>query len=219
MALILQVPDPDCQFIVEVGISSAGVGVSLSQHAVIKQKLHPCAFSSCRLTPAERINDMGNKKLLVVKLVLEEWCYWLEGAKMPFLVWIDHRNLEYIHSARILNSKQACWSLFFHRFNVTLSYGPSSCTAKPNALSCQFPETPYEKSEPSPIIPASCFIASITWEIEGRVWPAIGNKPGRSSFPPDSLFVPAPLTLEIVGVMMNVVSVHASQVGCEMEEK
>ncbi len=45
-APILQVPDPDWQFVVEVDASEIGVGAVLSQRAVSNQKLHPCAFFS-----------------------------------------------------------------------------------------------------------------------------------------------------------------------------
>lgn len=48
-----------------------------------------------------------------MKLGLEEWRHWLEGAKLPFLVWTDYKNLEYISSAERLNSRQAQWALFF----------------------------------------------------------------------------------------------------------
>lgn len=70
-------------------------------------KVHPCAFFSHRLTPSERNYDIGNKELLAVKLALEEWRHWLEGAGVPFLVWTDHKNLEYIRSAKRINSRQA----------------------------------------------------------------------------------------------------------------
>lgn len=46
-----------------------------------------------------------------VKMVLDEWRHWLEGAKEPFLVWTDHKNLEYIRTAKRLNSRQGRWSL------------------------------------------------------------------------------------------------------------
>ena len=35
---------------------------------------------------------------------------------MPFQVWTDHKNLEYLHTAKRLNSRQAQWALFFARF-------------------------------------------------------------------------------------------------------
>ena len=68
------------------------------------------------LTPPERNYDVGNRELLVVKLALEEWHHWLEGAELPFIVWTDHKNLSYIQSAKRLNSRQARWALFFGRF-------------------------------------------------------------------------------------------------------
>jgi hypothetical protein len=54
---------------------------------------------SLHLNPAERNYDVGNRELLAVKMALEEWRHWLEGAEHPFLVWTDHKNLEYLCSA------------------------------------------------------------------------------------------------------------------------
>lgn len=48
--------------------------------------------------------------------------YSLEGVTIPFLIWTDHRNLEYIWSAKWLNSRQAHWALFFGHFDFMLSY-------------------------------------------------------------------------------------------------
>ncbi len=54
------------------------------------------------------------------------------------LSWTDHKNLEYIGSAKRLSSHQACWALFFDRFDFTLSHQPGSKNIKPEALSHQF---------------------------------------------------------------------------------
>ncbi|KAF7640569.1 hypothetical protein LDENG_00034530, partial [Lucifuga dentata] len=91
---ILQMPESDRQLVVDVDASDVGVGAILSQRSAADQKLHPCAFFSRRLTPAEKNYDIGNRELLAVKLALEEWRHWLEGSKVPFLVWTDHKNLE-----------------------------------------------------------------------------------------------------------------------------
>lgn len=78
-APILQLPDPDRQFVVDVDASDTGVGAVLSQRSASDQQLHPCAFFSRRRTPAEQNYDVGNRELLAVKLALEEWRHWLEG--------------------------------------------------------------------------------------------------------------------------------------------
>ena len=77
-------------------------------------------------------------ELLVVKLALEEWRHWLEGSGVAFIVWTDHKNLEYIRTAKRLNSRQAPWTLFFSRFEFTLSYRPGSKNVKPDSLSHLF---------------------------------------------------------------------------------
>lgn len=138
-APILITPDPSRQFIVEVDASEVGVGAVLSQRSPLDNKIHPCAYFSHRLSPTERNYDIGNRELLAVRLALGEWRHWLEGSAEPFLVWTDHRNLEYIQTAKRLNSRQARWALFFGRFNFTLSYRPGSKNIKPDALSRHCP--------------------------------------------------------------------------------
>jgi hypothetical protein len=95
-APILLSPDVSEQFIVEVDASEVGVGAVLSQRSSTDGRVHPCAFYSHRLVPAERNYDVGNRELLAVRLALGEWRHWLEGSTVPFVVWTDHRNLEYI---------------------------------------------------------------------------------------------------------------------------
>ncbi|XP_070688265.1 uncharacterized protein [Pempheris klunzingeri] len=106
-APVLSVPDPQRQFVVEVDASNEGVGAILSQRSVADGRVHPCAYLSRKLSPAERNYDVGNRELLAVKTALEEWRHWLEGAEQPFLVWTDHKNLEYVRKAKRLNSRQA----------------------------------------------------------------------------------------------------------------
>ncbi len=103
-APILTLPDPKRQFIVEVDTYDVGVGAVPSQLSVSDNKLHPCAYLSRKLSPSERKYDIGNRELLAIKVALEEWRHWLEGAEQPFIVWTDHKNLEYIRTAERLNS-------------------------------------------------------------------------------------------------------------------
>ncbi|KAK3548024.1 hypothetical protein QTP70_002689 [Hemibagrus guttatus] len=52
-APLLVHPDPELPFIVEVDASTTGVGAVLSQQQGNPRKLHPCAFFSRKLNPAE----------------------------------------------------------------------------------------------------------------------------------------------------------------------
>ena len=144
-APILILPDPQRQFVVEVDASNNGVGAVLSQRSEKDSKMHPCAFLSRRLSQAERNYNISNREPLVVKLALEEWRHWLEGAEQPFIVWTDRKNLEFIRKAKRLNSCQARWALFFNHFSFTLSYRPGSRNVKPDVLSRLFNPEPKTK--------------------------------------------------------------------------
>lgn len=165
---VLVHPDSHLQFIVEVDASSTGIGAVLSQRSPEDHKVHPCAFFSRKLTPAEKNYDVENRELLAVVAALQEWRHWLEGSEVPFLVLTDHKNLVYMQSAKRLNSRQARWALFLGRFNFSLSYRPGSKNTKPDALSRQY-ETAQENVEPRTILPAPCLIRAAFWDIEGIV--------------------------------------------------
>ncbi|KAL0149577.1 hypothetical protein M9458_055104, partial [Cirrhinus mrigala] len=196
-APVLCLPDPERQFIVEVDASEVGVGAVLSQRSSRDGKVHPCAFFSHRLSPAERNYDIGNRELLVVRLALGEWRHWLEGAAQPFLVWTDHKNLEYIRSAKRLNARQARWALFFGRFNFSLSYRPGSKNTKPDALSRLF-EGPERKVAPDTILPKGVVVGSLSWDVEQRVRKAVREGEGPRGCPEGLLFVPAALRPEVL---------------------
>ncbi|KAK3545117.1 hypothetical protein QTP70_000990 [Hemibagrus guttatus] len=164
-APLLVHPDPERPFVVEVDASTTGVGAVLSQQQGKPLRLHPCAFFSRKLNPAEENYDIGNRELLAVKLALEEWRHWLEGAKHPFTVLTDHKNLEYLRAAKRLNPRQARWALFFTRFNFTLSYRPGSKNIKADALSrLHSPDIATE--DPEPILPERLFANPILWSEE-----------------------------------------------------
>ncbi|KAI5619999.1 hypothetical protein C0J50_20436 [Silurus asotus] len=85
-APLLHHPDPQLPFVVEVDASFMGVGATLSQHSGNPPQLHPCTYFSKKLSPAELNYEIGNRELLAIKLALEEWRHWLEGAVHPFIV-------------------------------------------------------------------------------------------------------------------------------------
>ncbi|KAK3529361.1 hypothetical protein QTP70_029335 [Hemibagrus guttatus] len=145
----------------KVDASTTGVGAVLSQQQGNPRKLHPCAFFSRKLSPAEVNYDIGNRKLLAIKLALEEWRHWLEGAKHPFMVLTDHKNLEHLRDAKRLNPCQARWVLFFTRFDFTISYHPGSKNIKADALSC-IHSLEENTEDPEPILPEKLFASPIS---------------------------------------------------------
>ncbi|XDV40677.1 hypothetical protein PO909_009714 [Leuciscus waleckii] len=163
-APILHHPDPNKLFIVEVDASDTGTGAILSQRDGDTAKLHPCSFYSRKLSPAELNYHVGDKELLSIKSAFEEWRHWLEGAKFPFTVLTDRKNIEYILSTNRLNPCQARWSLFFTRFNFTVTYQPGSKNGKADALSRIYKKAQVNLSN-SHILDPSLVVAPIVWDI------------------------------------------------------
>ena len=162
----------------------------LSQRLGTPPKLRPCAFFSKNLSPAERNYDVGNRELLSVVKALKVWRHWFEGAKHPFLIWTDHRNLEYIRVARRLNPRQARWAIFFTRFVFILSYRPGSQNVKADALSRMY-DTEERPMDPTPILPASCLLAPVVLELDADIERAVRTEPTPPQCPAGRLYVPS----------------------------
>ena len=114
---------------------------------------------------------------------------WLEGAQVPFQVWTDHKNLEYLHTAKRLNSRQARWALFFSRFDFHLAYRPGSKNVKPDALSRYF-EGNSRTEDPETILRPEVFLNAVEMDIERMVREAAGTKAAPSECPDGRQYVP-----------------------------
>ncbi|KAI2665369.1 Transposon Tf2-9 polyprotein [Labeo rohita] len=201
-APVLHHPDPDKPFVVEVDASSTGVGAVLSQRQGESLKMFPCAYFSHKLTSPERNYDVGNRELLAIKLALEEWRHWLEGAKHPFTVLTDHKNLEYLRSAKLLNHRQARWALFFSRFDFTVTYRPGSQNTKADALSRQFePDQPASSSET--ILPTAIIVAPVNWDIMTEISEAQAQDPTPADCPANLTYVPLALRPRVLADVHN----------------
>jgi len=188
---VLVQPDTGSQFTVEVDASDTGVGAVLSQRSPPDSKLNSCTFFTWKRSPAERNYVVGNCEVLAIVLLLEEWCHWFEGAFQPFIIWTDHRNLIFLQSFL----HQSRWVLFLGHFNFTLSYRPGSRNIKPDVLSRI--STTFN-SYLAPILPPSCFVTTVTWEIESQVRQAQALQPDPDNGPPNSLFVPASVQSQVL---------------------
>ncbi|KAK3569386.1 hypothetical protein QTP86_027818, partial [Hemibagrus guttatus] len=141
------------------------------------------------LMAAEANYDVGNRELLSIKAALEEWRHWLEGARHPFLVLTDHRNLEYLRVAKWLNPRQARWALFFTRFQFLMTYCPGSKNSKADALSRQF-KAQSEPVQPNLILPAATILAPVWWSLMEEIRQAHADEPPPANCPATKVFVP-----------------------------
>jgi hypothetical protein len=96
---------------------------------------HPVAYYSKSLNAVERNYEIDDKEMLAIIHALEDWCHFLEGARHKFEIHTDHKNLEYFMTAKKLNRRQACWSLYLSTFNFDMHHCPGHTMGKSNALS------------------------------------------------------------------------------------
>ncbi|KAL0151794.1 hypothetical protein M9458_052945 [Cirrhinus mrigala] len=196
-APLLHHPDPNLLFTVEADASTTGVGAVLSQAVGESSILHPCAFFSRKLSPAEQNYNVGNRELLAIKLALEEWRHWLEGAVHPFTIITDHKNLQYLRDAKRLNPRQARWALFFTRFRFAITYRPGSKNIPADALSRQTSADLHTDSEP--IIPPHLIVSPIIWSLDQDIHQATLQEPAPPGCPEGKIYVPRSLRPHLLG--------------------
>ncbi|KAB5587753.1 Retrotransposable element Tf2 [Ceratobasidium theobromae] len=159
-APILLQPDPNKEFYLECDSSNYATGAILSQKGQ-DEKLHPIAFFSKSLTPAERNYDIFDKELLAVIKSLKEWRHLLEGTELPVQILTDHKNLEYFMTKKALNKRQIRWANFLADYNFVLKYRPGTQNKKADILSCRADHEPEEGGETAVLLNPDLFIAAI----------------------------------------------------------
>ena len=105
-APILTHPDFQKPFFLETDASDFTLGAVFSQPDE-DGRLCAVAFHSQKFTAAEINYEIHDKELLAIVDSFQEWRHFLERAQHPVTVYIDHKNLEYFMSAKVLNRRQA----------------------------------------------------------------------------------------------------------------
>ena len=93
------------------------------------------AFISKSLNATEQNYKIHDKEMLAVIRCLEAWRHYLEGAKLEFEIWTDHKNLQYFMTSQKLNRRQARWALYLSQFNFILKHIPGKSMGKADGLS------------------------------------------------------------------------------------
>jgi len=103
---VLAILDIDKEMRVEVDALDYATGGVLSTKCK-NGKWRPVAFISKSLNVTECNYEIHDKEMLAVIRCLEAWRHYLEGAKLEFEIWMDHKNLQYFMTSQKLNRRQA----------------------------------------------------------------------------------------------------------------
>ncbi|KAJ1180900.1 hypothetical protein NDU88_006111 [Pleurodeles waltl] len=122
---------------VEADASDVAIGAVLLQRNKDTGQLHPVAYMSRKLNEAEQNYVIAEKELLAIRDAFKEWRHRLLGAKYTVKVYTDHRNLQFMSSARLLTPRQLRWMLFFGEFDFVVTFPPGKDNRKADALSHQ----------------------------------------------------------------------------------
>ncbi|QRV95333.1 Retrotransposable element Tf2 protein [Ceratobasidium sp. AG-Ba] len=159
-APVLIIPDISKQFFLECDASDFATGAILSQFSE-DDRLHPVAFLSKAMTPAERNYDIYHKELLAIVKALKEWRHLLEGTALPVQIITDHKNLEPFKASKDLRGRLARWAGFLSEFNFQLKYRPGKTNGKADILSRKDEHRPLGGGESRALLDPALFIAAI----------------------------------------------------------
>jgi hypothetical protein len=121
LAPILAHWDPDRDTVLKCDCSGYALGGTLSQFDN-KHQLHPVAYFSQKLTPAECNYEIHNKELLAIIKLVEHCQGELRSVASPFKVLMDHKNLRYFMTAQRLAKRQARWTLVLLEHQLQLEF-------------------------------------------------------------------------------------------------
>lgn len=135
-APILRHFDPNLETILETDASDVAISGILSQYVIYPDKklLHPVAYFSRSLTPAERNYGVGDKELLAVVASLTQYRPFVVNLTQPLLVITDHSNLTSFASKQILNRRQARWANELSELNFKIVYRPGIKNKRADSL-------------------------------------------------------------------------------------
>ena len=136
-APILMHFQPEYQTTVETDASDYAVAAVLSQINLTTGIMHPVAYFSHTMLPAELNYEIHDKELLGIFVAFKEWCTYLEGSAHPVQVITNHKTLEYFSTTKLLTHHQARWLEYLSGFHFEVKYHPGQLGGKPNALTQQ----------------------------------------------------------------------------------
>jgi hypothetical protein len=136
------------KFYLQMDASGYGMGAILSQEgdtetlisALAKKTkliLHPIVYYLATFTPTERNYDVYNWELLAIMKALAHWQQYLGWTKMPFMILMNHANLQHWKSLQNLVWHMAQWHIDLQEYNYKIQYISGKENGPPDVLSQQ----------------------------------------------------------------------------------
>ena len=126
--------DPANPIVVEMDASDYTNAAIISRISPDDSDLHPIAFYSRGMKPAELNYEIYDKELLAIFEAFQQWHNYLEGSTHTMLVLSDHKNLEYFATMKQLTHRQVRWSEYLSGFNYLIRYRAGWLGTKEDAL-------------------------------------------------------------------------------------
>jgi len=126
--------DPAKPCCIEPDASKYGLGAVCSQPDE-NGVLHPIAFYSRSLLPAEKNYHIHDTELLAALEGFELWRHYLAYSDHPATILTDHKNLEYFSEKRSLSERQIRYAERLSKFKIVLFYRPGALNGAADALS------------------------------------------------------------------------------------
>ncbi len=111
---------PDATLYLETDASDFAIGVVLSQKN--DNDIHPIAFWSRKMTPAERNYPIYDKELLAIIASLQHWRHYCLHAIKSTIISSDHQSLQWFNSTKALSRRQIRWSQILSEYNFQIKY-------------------------------------------------------------------------------------------------
>jgi RNase H-like domain found in reverse transcriptase len=130
-AAVLLLADPSKPYIVTCDASDVGIGAVLEQE--IDNGPHPVAFSSRKLSGAERNYPVHERELLDIVYKLKEWRPYLHGSR--FVIKTDHHSLRYLDTQTNFSKRQMRWMETLQEYDYEIVYVQGKFNVVADALS------------------------------------------------------------------------------------
>ena len=109
--------------------------------------LHPVAFYSKNLLPAECNYEIYDKELLAIIHCFEHWRLELEFSDIPIKVFTDHKSLQHFMTTKELTRHQVHWAEKLSEFNFVIIPRPGKQNGKADALTRMADSKPSDSQD------------------------------------------------------------------------